>query len=69
MREWKPSDIENFRKVNRITRKTLGELLGVTVTCIYQIERGLRKPSRTLQILLSRVANDFDKKGGKNGAD
>jgi DNA-binding transcriptional regulator YiaG len=63
MREWKPSDIEDFRKAYRITRRALGELLGVTVSYVYQMERGLRTPSKTLQILLSRVANDFEKKG------
>jgi DNA-binding transcriptional regulator YiaG len=59
MTNWTPEEIEGFRKDYGLTRKALGELLGVTVTCIYQWERGLRKPSKTTKILLSRIAEEM----------
>jgi DNA-binding transcriptional regulator YiaG len=59
MTYWTPEEIEGFRKDYGLTRKALGEFLGVTVTCIYQWERGLRKPSKTTKILLSRIAEEM----------
>jgi DNA-binding transcriptional regulator YiaG len=59
MQSWTPESIEQFRKRNNLTRRALGELLGCTVNCIYQWERGLREPSRTTEILLSRIEQDF----------
>ena len=63
MQEWKPEEIEAFRKAHSLTRRALGELVGVTVNCIYQWERGLREPSRTTKILLSRIADEMKGKG------
>lgn len=60
MQDWTPREIGNFRKDHNLTRKALGELLGVSVTCVYQWERGLRKPSRTTNILLSRIADEMN---------
>jgi DNA-binding transcriptional regulator YiaG len=59
MKNWTPEEIEEFRKDHSLTRKALGELLGVTVNCIYQWERGLRQPSKTTQILLTRIAEEI----------
>jgi DNA-binding transcriptional regulator YiaG len=39
-------------------------MLGVTVSSIYQWERGLKTPSKTTKILLCRIEEDFKKKGG-----
>jgi DNA-binding transcriptional regulator YiaG len=38
-------------------------MTGVTVSSIYQWERGLKAPSKTARILLSRIEEDFLKKG------
>ncbi len=57
--EWSPEKIEQLRKAHRLTRKALGEFMGVTVNAIYQWERGLRTPGKTTQILLSRVQEDL----------
>lgn len=61
--EWTPEEIERFRKKAGLTRKALGELLGVTVNCIYQWERSLRTPSMTTKLLLTRVAADLKAQG------
>jgi DNA-binding transcriptional regulator YiaG len=63
--DWTPERIENFRKAHGLTRKALGQLAGVTVTTVYQWERGLRKPSRTAQILLSRIEDELKNPKGK----
>ena len=57
--EWNPEDIEHFRKTYKLTRKALGELVGVTVNAIYQWERVLRTPGKTTKILLSRIEDDL----------
>ena len=62
MQDWKPEQIEAFRKDHGLTRKVLGELLGVTVNCVYQWERGLREPSKTVKILLTRIADELQTK-------
>lgn len=61
MHDWTPNEIESFRKTNALTRRKLGEMLGVSNMCIYQWERGVRKPSKTVKILLTRIEEDFRK--------
>lgn len=63
MKIWTPREIEGFRKNNSLTRKSLGELLGTTVSTIYKWERGLRTPGKPAKILLSKVEKEL--KGGK----
>jgi len=62
MKQWTPGEIEEFRKSYRLTRKALGELLGVTVQAIYQWERRLRTPSKTVKLLLERIEEDLKRR-------
>jgi DNA-binding transcriptional regulator YiaG len=62
MKEWTPAQIEEFRKTHNLTRRALGELLGVTVQAVYQWERGLRAPGRTVKLLLDRVEREVRKR-------
>ncbi len=62
MKDWTPKDVETFRKEYKLTRKTLAELTGVTVSSIYQWERGLKQTSKTVKILLSRIEEEFKMK-------
>ena len=63
MKDWTPKEIEDFRKEHKLTRKALGELLGgVTVSSVYQWERGLRAPSKITKVLLSRIEEELTKK-------
>lgn len=59
MEAWEPKRIEELRKVYKLTRKELAELTGVTITTIYLWEMGTRKPSRTAQILLSKIEQEL----------
>ncbi len=63
MKEWSLEEIESFRKLYKLTRRAIGNLLGVTVSSVYQWERGLKKPSKTARILLSRIEEDYKRKG------
>ena len=60
MKQWTPREIESFRKDYKLTRRALGELTGVTVSTIYQWERGLKQPSITAKILLGRIEQEFE---------
>jgi DNA-binding transcriptional regulator YiaG len=63
MKDWTPKEIEQFRKDNKLSRRVLGELLGVTVSSIFQWERGLKRQSKTTKLLLSRIEQDLKEKG------
>ena len=63
MKQWTPKQIESFRKDHNLTRRAMGELLGVTVSTIYQWERGIKRPSTTAQILLGRIEKEFEDEG------
>ncbi len=66
MKPWAPEEIESFRKKYRLTRRALGEIIGATVSTIYNYERGLRTPNKMIKTLLSRVEEDFERRGGEN---
>lgn len=67
MKDWTAEEITGLRKAHKLTRRTLGELVGVTITTIYQWEKGLRNPRRTTKLLLSRVEDELKTK--KRGGD
>ena len=54
--------IKQLRKRYHLTRRQLGDLTGVTITTIYLWEMGQRNPSRTAEILLSRIEEEFEQK-------
>ncbi len=62
MRDWLPEDILAFREQFKLTRRALGEHLGVTITSIYQWERGERRPSKTAKILLTKILEEMETK-------
>lgn len=50
-----------LREQYHLTRRALAALTGVTVSSIYQWERGLKQTSKTVKILLSRIEEDFER--------
>jgi DNA-binding transcriptional regulator YiaG len=62
MGEWSPDMVRQLRKRYGLTRKQLGDLMGVTITTIYLWEMGQRNPSRTAEILLSRIEQELQEK-------
>ena len=63
MKTWTPETIKAFRKSHNLSRRALGGFLVVTWNCVNQWERGLRKQSKTVDILLSRIEQDLNEKG------
>lgn len=65
MKIWTAEDIEALRKKQGLSRRAFSELLGVAGNHIYLLERGLRKPSKTLMLLLDCVErqNNENEKG------
>ena len=61
-KNWQAEDILALRKRYGLTRKQLGELLGVNLMSIYLWENRLRNPSKTAQILLSYVERELKEK-------
>jgi DNA-binding transcriptional regulator YiaG len=62
MKDWTPEEVGAFRKKYNLTRKTLSELTGVTISSVYQWERGLKQTSKTVKLLLARIEEDFQLK-------
>jgi DNA-binding transcriptional regulator YiaG len=68
MKKWTASSIKNLRKVNRLSQKALSKFLGVTTNYVYLLEKGVRKPSKTLCLLLDCIGRELktgSMKGGK----
>ena len=63
MKQWTPIEIESFRKKQKLTRRALGELMGVTVSAVFKWERGLKTPSKMAKILLARIEKEFKDEG------
>jgi DNA-binding transcriptional regulator YiaG len=54
--------IKQFRIKYKLTRKELARLMGVSLNTIYLWETGRRNPSKTAQILLSKIQQELEEK-------
>ena len=61
MRHWSGQDIRKLRKSHQLSQKEFGRLLGVSLNYIYLLEKGVRKPSKTLELLLDCVYQKLKK--------
>ena len=59
MKNWTPKKIKELRNKYNLAQRKLGELLGVSGNYIYLLEKGVKKPSKTLQILLGYIEGDL----------
>lgn len=62
MDRWTPGEIKAFRDSLRLTQKAFGDLIGVTRIYVNYLEQGVRKPSKTLCILLDCMKRNENKK-------
>ena len=60
MQTCSPEEIKVFRKAFRLSRRALGDLLGVSGNYIYLLEKGVKTPSKTLRLLLDYVQGDLN---------
>lgn len=67
MKDWTSEEVEAFRKQYNLTRKALSDLTGVTISSVYQWERGLKQTSKTVKLILSRIEEDFQRKRKRKG--
>ncbi|OQY99968.1 MAG: hypothetical protein B6D35_08020 [Candidatus Brocadia sp. UTAMX2] len=67
MKNWIPKNIKDLRIKCKLSQPAFGEILGVSGNYIYLLEKGVKKPSKTLRILLDYIEKDLiDKeKGGE----
>jgi DNA-binding XRE family transcriptional regulator len=63
VKQWKPKEITRLKEKYNLSQRTLGNLLGVSRNYIYYLERGEKRPSMTLKLLLDCVEEKL-KKGG-----
>jgi len=62
MKQWVPEEIKLFRKQLGLYQKDFAELVGVTRLYVIYLEKGVRRPSKTLKILLSMLEQQEDEK-------
>lgn len=66
-KKWTPDEIRDFRKRLGLFQKDFGRMIGVTERYIIYLEKGNRKPSKTMQILLSMIENNENGKENEHG--
>ena len=64
---WTPAMIKELRAKYKISQVALGILVGVSGNYVYMLEGGERKPSKTLCLLLDRIAEELAEKEKEKG--
>ena len=59
MKQWTPEEIRNLREKHHLYQKDFAELLGVSRVYVNYLEKGVKRPSKTLRLLLDCVARQF----------
>ena len=52
MKQWTPEEVREFRKRLGLYQKDFAELIGVTRVYVIYLEKGVRRPSKTMKKLL-----------------
>ena len=67
VKQWTAEEIKDFRTRLGLYQKDFAELVGVTRLYIIYLEKGVRKPGKTLRILLDILERQesFKMKGGE----
>lgn len=55
MDTWTPDAIKTLRKGLKKSQNAFGERIGVSGNYVYLLEKGVKKPSKTLKILLDFI--------------
>lgn len=55
MKKWTAKEIKALRAGYKLSQPALGKLLGVSGNYIYMLEKGVRKPSKSLRLLMDCV--------------
>ena len=63
MKNWTREEIKEFRKRMSLYQKDFALKIGVTMRYVIYLEQGVRRPSKTLKILLSMIETQENEKG------
>lgn len=58
--EWTSVNIRSLRERYGLSQVKLAELTGVTTNYVYLLEKGVKQPSKTLQLLLGYISRDLE---------
>jgi DNA-binding transcriptional regulator YiaG len=61
MKRWTSKEIKDLRNKYGLTQTEIADLLGVAQNYVYMLEKEVRTPSKTLQLLLDCVENNLRK--------
>ena len=61
MQNWNGKDIRELRKRYQLSQEAFGKLSGVSRNYIHLLEKGEKKPSKTLELLLNFVQQKLEK--------
>lgn len=61
MKNWTPEEIKELRERFKLSQQALSDSLGVSRNYIYLLEKGVKTPSKTLQLLLNCVEKELKK--------
>tara|TARA_B100000315_G_scaffold139863_1_gene128901 strand:+ start:225 stop:416 length:192 start_codon:yes stop_codon:yes gene_type:complete len=61
MQNWNGKDIRELRKRYQLSQEAFGKLLGVSRNYIHLLEKGVKKQSKTLEILLNFIEQKLEK--------
>ena len=61
MKDWTRKEINDLRGKYNLSQPAFGNLLGVSGNYIYLLEKGVKKPSRVLKLLLDCVEKQLSK--------
>ena len=59
MKNWKSEEIKELRERFKLSQQVLSDRLGVSRNYIYLLEKGVKTPSKTLQLLLNCVEKEL----------
>ncbi|MCX5804395.1 MAG: helix-turn-helix transcriptional regulator [Proteobacteria bacterium] len=62
MDKWAPEKIKDLRKEMDLTQKDFGDRIGVTREYVNKLEKGVRRPGKTMCILLDCIEQKGRKK-------
>lgn len=67
MKAWEPDEIKDLRKRLKLSQVDFGKQIGVSGNYVYLLEKGVKKPGKTLKLLLGRIEKEKggEKKHGK----
>jgi DNA-binding transcriptional regulator YiaG len=69
MNDWLPYNVKTLRKGLGLSQRAFGERIGVSGNYVHLLEKGVKKPSKTLRILLDyiEIQREENAKGKEKG--